>query len=66
MTSGRGGLILELTEWVVFVKGAPAVHAEVLEMAPLLFCFGKFSISTQDITKVFSGGTGIFSQSRGW
>ena len=44
----------------MFVEGASAIHAEVLEMVPLLLCFGKFSISTQDITKVFSRGAGIF------
>ena len=38
----------------MFVEGASAIHAKVLEMAPLLLCFGKFSISTQDVTKVFS------------
>ena len=44
----------------MFVEGASAIHAEVLEMVPLLLCFGKFSISTQDITKVVSRGAGIF------
>ena len=36
------GLISELTEWIVFVEGASAIHAKVLETAPLLLCFGKF------------------------
>ena len=44
----------------MFVEGASGIHAEVLEMALLLVCFGKFSISTQDVTKVFSRGAGIF------
>ena len=54
------GLISELTEWIVFVEGASAIHAKVLELAPFLLCFSKFSISTQDVTKVFSRGAGIF------
>ena len=61
MTSHRRGLIFELTERIVFVEGASAIHAKVLETAPLLLCFGKFSISAQDITKVFSRDAGIFS-----
>ena len=65
MTSSRRGLIFEPTERIVFVKGAPAIHAKVLKTAPLLLYFGKFSISTQDITKVFSRGAGIFSGPRG-
>ena len=60
MTSGRRGLISEPTEQIMFVEGASAIHAKVLEAAPLLLCFSKFSISTQDVTKVFSRGAGIF------
>ena len=54
-------MIFEPTEQIVFVEGAPTIHAKVLEVALLLLCFGKFSISTQDITKLFSRGAGIFS-----
>ena len=60
MTSSRRGLIFEPTERIMFVEGASAIHAKVLETALLLLCFGKFSISTQDVTKVFSRGAGIF------
>ena len=44
----------------MFVEGASAIHAEVLETVLLILCSGKFSISTQDVTKVFSRGAGIF------
>ena len=59
-------MISELTERIMFVEGASAIHAKVLEMVLLLLCFGKFSISTQDVTKVFSRGAGIFGGPGGW
>ena len=49
----------------MFVEGASAIHAKVLEVALLLLCFGKFSISTQDINKLFSRGAGVFGGSGG-
>jgi len=53
------GLVLESTERVMVVKGASPIHAELLETMPLFLSFGQFSISTQDVTKVLPGGTGV-------